>query len=532
MGLPGMPSPSLSSRTLLYVALLVFILLKIPLLHYAFYWDESWVYAPAIFSMYEHGASIMPNAIPPELSRGHPLIFHAMYALWMNVAGPTNFSMHLMSLTLSIGLALLVFYVLAKRFDDETALLAVLVLLSTHEFFMASTFVLNDILLGGLALLSIHLYAAGSYRKASIALTLLVLTKESGIAIWLAICGIEVWRQRKQLMQLKTAWPIATLPASVLLIFLLLQKHLMGWYLYPNHIESIAPGILSTLDKLQQSLRFIFSESGESYLTILIPTLCLVVFFTSRQKKYLAPALFVAALFANMHLFSYKDAIFYAFPIFCIALAIRYTHRITVSLSSNNALFLQTALICASVYLYFCCVNFFEKRYLFPSLLLIQVVLTPVLALWLMKKTGMRKPLRYAIILLIPLPLTLNNRHFVEFDRMWVQSAVVKFMEKNSLYRANICAPSFFERIHLADPKTGFRSSPEKFTNISANITHSTDYVIVDNAETTDIQYPVGFDPKRYSLRFKAHKGETTALIYIRIHQAPADAATNTSKTL
>jgi 4-amino-4-deoxy-L-arabinose transferase-like glycosyltransferase len=517
-----MPGPSFSSRTLLYVALIVFILVKIPLLHYAFYWDESWVYAPAIFSMYGHGASIMPNAIPPELSRGHPLVFHAIYALWMNVAGPTNFSMHLLSLTLSVGLALLVFYVLAKRFDDETALLAVLVLLASHEFFMASTFVLNDILLGGLALLAIHLYAAGRYGSASIALILLVLTKESGIAIWLAICGIEVWRNRRHPQLLKTAWPIAALPAAAFLAFLLLQKHQMGWYLYPNHIDSIAPSIHNTLDKLQQSLRFIFSESGEWLLTILIGALSLKLYFVSRQKKHLAPAFLVAMLFANINLFSYKDAVFYAFPLFCIALAIRYTSRITATLSPKNSLFLQTALLCASVYLYFCCVNFFEKRYLFPSLLLFQVVLTPVVALWLINNLGIQKPLRFAFILLIPLFLTPYNRHFVEFDRMWVQSAVVKFMEQNSLYQAEICAPSFFERIHLADPKTGFRSTPENFNIISENISHSTDYVIVDNAETTSIQYPVSFDPNSYSLIFKAHKGETTALIYIRRHQAPA----------
>src|SRR5580704_9697985 len=96
----------LKKRWVLFLVLIVFAVCKLPHLHYAYYWDESWPYAVAIKTMYYHGISLMPNAIDPELSRGHPLFFHAIAALWMNIFGASHVSMH--SFALLISLLLLV----------------------------------------------------------------------------------------------------------------------------------------------------------------------------------------------------------------------------------------------------------------------------------------------------------------------------------------------------------------------------------------------------------------------------------------
>ena len=78
----------------LLLVLLVFVIFKIPHLFYPYYWDESWPYAPAIREMLHHGISLMPDAVNPELSRGHPLFFHAIAALWMKIFGSSHFAMH------------------------------------------------------------------------------------------------------------------------------------------------------------------------------------------------------------------------------------------------------------------------------------------------------------------------------------------------------------------------------------------------------------------------------------------------------
>ena len=77
----------LRDRWPLLVVLLVFIILKLPHLDYLFYWDESWPYASAVNEMYQKGVSLSPIALGGEISRGHPLFFHAAAATWMNIFG-------------------------------------------------------------------------------------------------------------------------------------------------------------------------------------------------------------------------------------------------------------------------------------------------------------------------------------------------------------------------------------------------------------------------------------------------------------
>ena len=92
----------IKDRLPLFIILLVFVALKIPHLHYAYFWDESWPYAPALRAMYLHGPGLMPNAIDPELSRGHPLLFHALAATWMKIFGTSHVSLHSFALLISI----------------------------------------------------------------------------------------------------------------------------------------------------------------------------------------------------------------------------------------------------------------------------------------------------------------------------------------------------------------------------------------------------------------------------------------------
>jgi len=92
----------LKPRWVLFLVLVIFIACKIPHLYYPYYWDESWPYAVAIKDMYKHGISLLPSAIDPELSRGHPLFFHAFAAIWMNIFGASHVAMHSLALFISV----------------------------------------------------------------------------------------------------------------------------------------------------------------------------------------------------------------------------------------------------------------------------------------------------------------------------------------------------------------------------------------------------------------------------------------------
>ena len=92
----------LKTRWELFLVLAIFIAVKLPALHYPFYWDESWSYAPGVKLMYLHGPSLMPNAIDLFYSRGHPLLFYASAASWMRLFGDSHISQHAFCLFLSI----------------------------------------------------------------------------------------------------------------------------------------------------------------------------------------------------------------------------------------------------------------------------------------------------------------------------------------------------------------------------------------------------------------------------------------------
>lgn len=510
-----MPANTLLARAIFCTALVLFIALKIPHLSYAFYWDESWVYAPAIYSMYDHGASILPSSIPAELSRGHPLLFHAAYVLWMKLTGATNCSMHLLSLIWSVGLAISVYTIMARRFGEETALVGTLILLCTHEFFMASTFVLNDIMLGWLSLLAIHSYAQHHIRITALLLTMLLLTKESGVVTCLAINIDAVWQQRKQPYKLLPRWPIFIIPGAVFSLLLAIQKYQLGWFFYPNHVDLIRPGLLNTIEHMQAGLKFIFVDNGAWVPCSALGLICFVAYLKTRQKRYLALPIYLVLLFANVLLFSYKDAIFYAFLSVSFFLFIWYIPKFERTSHPENAPFLRVALWIGVIFLYFCCINFFETRYLFPSLLIIHIILVPACLHELVKKAGISFRRRYVLYFAIPLLLATYNRNFVEYDRMWVHQDVVRFLESKGLYKANICSPFFFERIHLTDPKTGYRSTKLPFSHISENIESQTQFVVLDNMEDATIVLQ-GFEPGKFRLLHAAKRGDANALIYCR----------------
>ncbi len=176
-----MLSPAIKQRLLPDLAILVFVIAKIPYLHYAFYWDESWVYAPAVYLMYAHGPSLMPDAIPEEFSRGHPLLFPMACATWMKVFGKSHVSMHSFALLISVTLAITVYEILLKIFSQRVALLGLAMLLFNVFFFVNSGAVLTDITIALLAFLSLYCYLKQRHVLTSVFLSMLFFTKESGL---------------------------------------------------------------------------------------------------------------------------------------------------------------------------------------------------------------------------------------------------------------------------------------------------------------------------------------------------------------
>ncbi|MFA4853543.1 MAG: hypothetical protein WC599_13585, partial [Bacteroidales bacterium] len=104
---------------LLIILVIAFIIIKIPYLSLPYYWDEAWVYGPALRIMESHKLSLLPDALPVYYSRGHPLFFHFMGALWLRIFGTSLVASHIYALFISIALLISVYIFCKQLFSKE-----------------------------------------------------------------------------------------------------------------------------------------------------------------------------------------------------------------------------------------------------------------------------------------------------------------------------------------------------------------------------------------------------------------------------
>ena len=118
--------------------LLLFVLLKIPALHLPYFWDELGVYSRAGLYLHDNGLGLLPKDLPPELSRGHPLLFAFIQAIGYNIFGDGVVGGHITALIISLILLWSVYFITSKYFSKYTALLAVMILIIQPLFFAQS----------------------------------------------------------------------------------------------------------------------------------------------------------------------------------------------------------------------------------------------------------------------------------------------------------------------------------------------------------------------------------------------------------
>ena len=106
-------------HALLGVLIAAFVLLKLEALTLPFFWDEAWVYLPAIRTMAEQGPSIMPGSIDADLYTGHPLLFYFMASTWIKMWGYSLPIAHSFPLLISIGLIVSAVFIIRSNFKSS-----------------------------------------------------------------------------------------------------------------------------------------------------------------------------------------------------------------------------------------------------------------------------------------------------------------------------------------------------------------------------------------------------------------------------
>ena len=155
--------------------LLLFVLLKIPALHLPYFWDELGVYSRAGLYLHDNGLGLLPKDLPPELSRGHPLLFAFIQAIGYNIFGDGVVGGHITALIISLILLWSVYFITSKYFSKYTALLAVMILIIQPLFFAQSVLILPEISLALFVLWAIYFWLGKKYVLHGIFSTLAIL---------------------------------------------------------------------------------------------------------------------------------------------------------------------------------------------------------------------------------------------------------------------------------------------------------------------------------------------------------------------
>lgn len=236
---------------ILFLTLCCFVLLRLDSISLPYYWDEAWVYGPAVQEMASNGPSILPGAIQEDLSRGHPMLFHFTSGLFLFLFGNTVTNSHVFALLVSLGTLFVAFKISKQYMSGLYAILVIISLASFPLFIGQSVLVYPEMMLTLLALSTFYFYLKQQHIYFFIAASLLLLTKETGL---LFLFSLGVWNVIKSIFidkekivsaafiknQLPFIYPLLPLTA-----FFIIQKIKFGYVFYPEHIGLIEVNLKS-----------------------------------------------------------------------------------------------------------------------------------------------------------------------------------------------------------------------------------------------------------------------------------------------
>jgi 4-amino-4-deoxy-L-arabinose transferase-like glycosyltransferase len=420
--------------------IIVFFITKIPYLQLPFYWDEAWVYGPAVRKMAMTGISLAPDALPVDLTRGHPLLFHVLNASWIRVFGNTLFSVHIFNLLIACTLVFVIYLFGKKYYSEPVGTAAAYVLFLQPVFLSQSTLVLPEVMLGLFCLLALYFFLQDKYPGYLLFASAALLTKETGLAV-VATCGLFflITGYSKN----KFRWPYwaglikTALPVLPLFIYLFLQKKMYGWFLFPEHIG------------------YMTFDLGEFWSKFIGRYLTFTVLLQGRNL------LFFAMIISILWLIYKKQKI-------------------------GNMQVILALLLFIIIYSLIGAVNFFSKRYILciiPTFIILSLGIT-----FMTFRNKYLLPVFLVIFSLAQIQYIRfknNSDHTLGFvNAVKANQSMIDYCLDNNMKDEKISVFFIQGRI-MTDPLSGYIEENEVFTNLSDK-PFETDYLIVSSYDTND----------------------------------------------
>jgi hypothetical protein len=413
------------------LVVLVFIAFKWSYLNLPFYWDEAWVYGPAVKIMSEN-PSLLPAALHPDLSRGHPLFFHYIFGVWGKLISSSNVSLHILAHGISILLIYQIFFIGSLLSNQKTAFLTVVAFTLQPIFLAQSGLVLPEVLLALTSLSALYFYLTKRWFWYFVVAAISLLVKESALILILAV-GVHFFAVNfKTFLNQKLLVLAVISPIIPYLIFLLIQKAEYGWYFFPEHLDLVNLSKASILNQLKRYSAYLF-------------------------------------LYQGRNLFTFSALFLFLFQIFQ-----KHDH--------SRFKFLITFFVFILFFLLFSSANFYSDRYL-------MVLTAPVLIICFTVLSTLFKSNKATIIASVIIicsgvyanqNLSSSDHNLGYADAVKCHQDMVEYLVENNLQEKNIYA-AFLGANALTNPHAGYVYKP--FKNISKSLDHSNDIVVVSSFE-------------------------------------------------
>lgn len=423
------------------VMIILFVAYKFQMLKLPFFWDEAWVYAPAVYSLKQQGLSLLPTAIDAALSRGHPLLFHNLAAAWLHLFGESITVAH--SFVLVVAIALLgAFVYSAFRFSSSVVGAIVIgVLLAIQPIFLAqSGLLLPEMLLALLVFCAFVGYVFDLKAVQFLALLGALFTKESALVAVVAFVfsdSLLLLLKRISYSDYFKRMTIVLAPAILLGLFFMKQKLDLGWYFFPEHIGFIDTSTAAVLNKLERYASFVFVYQGRIAITLGI---LIALFFLFKNKTSLILTQQKALVFIGLFLVGF---------------------------------------------LVFSSINFYSDRYM--------LVLMPLLIVGffiVLDASGMKNGLKMSLLGAIVLFQVIagsnykgNNDHNMSYaDAVRAYQIAINNAVDKGFQAKNIYAP-FLLSGALQQPVMGYVTEQSKFQNVTSVISDETQVAFFSNID-------------------------------------------------
>lgn len=471
----------------LLVILFLLVLNKLPYLNLPYFWDEAWVYAPAVLDLYDHGLRFSPNAIDPELSRGHPILFHFLAATWLKVFGTSFVAAHSFSVFTAALLIISVFRLGTQMASKAIGFWGAAFVSMNPLLIQQSGLLLPEVLLSLFVTLTLYFHLKNNWLGYALAATAMILTKETGVLVVGAIGLVQfadtLVGQRFTVRSLRNLLFIIA-PIVIAGLYFVVQYVQFGWFVFPDHMSLFDTSAASWAAKREQVFTTVFWQQQRPVLIGV--TIASLIFGWNRGPSYLRTMWFIIALTVlsmnGLHSWLPGWYYYWVFPALC-AVAIIGTSHFLDRASTNNRFFLMVVSVTTAMMILFTSAHFLTGRYL----LFLYPMLTVACLAMLQMALEQTVWLRNGILLTLGLWMyhytskadgrmqAIDNMRYL--DQLHVFRDGMTFLEQNATSDHCIAAP-FIAREALIHREQGYRNTETVFACIEKEITSNVAFVL------------------------------------------------------